>query len=144
MYLTRSPQLVARFGVGHWTKRSCRSFSQTAISCKDNKNYPEDPAPLPTENPISRTLRLLKNDMGKVKNFLISPAKAPAKPDDQLDIRDFAQKQTETTEFQSHCDVLIIGGGGIGSSIAYWLKKRAFSGLNVVVLEKDPTVIITL
>lgn len=41
--------------------------------------------------------------------------------------------------FQSHCDVLIIGGGGIGSSIAHWLKKKAHDGLSVVVVEKDPT-----
>lgn len=122
----------------------CRALSVTPAAYQTkcpNKEYPEEPAPLETENPILRTFRLLKNDMVKVKNFVLpSGSKAPTKPDDQLDIRDFAIKQTETTEFQTHCDVLIIGGGGIGSSIAYWLKKRAFSGLNVVVLEKDPTV----
>lgn len=51
----------------------------------------------------------------------------------------FIQNREKTTLFQSHCDVLVIGGGGIGASIAYWLKKRAQDGLNVVVVEKDPT-----
>lgn len=36
-------------------------------------------------------------------------------------------------------DVIIIGGGIIGSSIAYWLKKRMFKDFHVVVVEQDPT-----
>lgn len=36
-------------------------------------------------------------------------------------------------------DIVIIGGGVIGSSIAYWLKKRLFKDFHVVVVEKDPT-----
>lgn len=38
-------------------------------------------------------------------------------------------------------DVLIIGGGAIGSAIAYWLKKMMYrKEFNVGVIEKDPTV----
>ncbi|XP_015175580.1 PREDICTED: FAD-dependent oxidoreductase domain-containing protein 1 isoform X1 [Polistes dominula] len=36
-------------------------------------------------------------------------------------------------------DVTIIGGGVIGSSIAYWLKKRFPKDFHVVVIEQDPT-----
>lgn len=71
---------------------------------------------------------------------MLPSKKEIVKPDSELDIRDFVASENKKTEFQSHCDVLIIGGGGVGASIAYWLKKRAFSGLNVVVLEKDCTV----
>ncbi|KPJ11772.1 hypothetical protein RR48_08078 [Papilio machaon] len=39
--------------------------------------------------------------------------------------------------YPEHADVVIIGGGFIGSSVGYWLKTRAGSGLSVVVLEKD-------
>lgn len=90
------------------------------------------------ENPLDRTFRLLGNDMKKVKNFF------------RPQIIDSSVKQDqgvsgETTKsgddgFQTHCDVLVIGGGGVGSSIAYWLKQRARNGLNVVVVEKDSTV----
>lgn len=38
------------------------------------------------------------------------------------------------------CDVIIIGGGVMGSSIAYWLRSRVFSEhFKVVVIERDPT-----
>ncbi|XP_017757907.1 PREDICTED: FAD-dependent oxidoreductase domain-containing protein 1 [Eufriesea mexicana] len=38
-----------------------------------------------------------------------------------------------------YCDVVIIGGGVIGSSIAYWLRKRVYSDdFRVIVVEKDP------
>ncbi|XP_055909172.1 FAD-dependent oxidoreductase domain-containing protein 1 [Eupeodes corollae] len=52
----------------------------------------------------------------------------------------FLSKLTKpSSELQKKCDVLIIGGGGFGSSSAYWLKKRAGDSLNVVVIEKDCT-----
>ncbi|CAH2243105.1 FAD-dependent oxidoreductase domain-containing protein 1-like [Pararge aegeria] len=40
--------------------------------------------------------------------------------------------------YPEHADVVIIGGGFIGASAAFWLKTRAGEGLSVVVLEKDP------
>lgn len=42
--------------------------------------------------------------------------------------------------FPEHADVVVVGGGFIGASTAYWLKNRAGDGLSVVVLDKDPTV----
>jgi len=39
-----------------------------------------------------------------------------------------------------HVDVLIVGGGIMGSSAAYWIKKEAGKRLNVCVVEKDMTV----
>jgi len=48
-------------------------------------------------------------------------------------------KTQERIHFPHHCDVVIIGGGIMGCSIAYWLKKRTPTGLNIVVVERDPT-----
>lgn len=42
--------------------------------------------------------------------------------------------------YPEHTDVVVVGGGFIGLSVAYWLKIRAGDGLSIVVLEKDPAV----
>lgn len=74
------------------------------------------------EHPISRTFRILKDDVKYV----------------------FSNQSKESymeNLFPSHVDILIIGGGAIGSSIAYWIKEKTGpKGLNMVVVEKDGTV----
>ncbi|XP_071529920.1 FAD-dependent oxidoreductase domain-containing protein 1-like [Panulirus ornatus] len=37
------------------------------------------------------------------------------------------------------CDVLVVGGGAVGSSVAYHLKERAREDLSVIVVEQDST-----
>ncbi|XP_046398914.1 FAD-dependent oxidoreductase domain-containing protein 1-like [Ischnura elegans] len=83
--------------------------------------------PPPDENPISRTLRILKGDMMTLKKRIIP---TPAQYVDDVVMKGVVPQ---------HCDIVIIGGGVIGSSIAYWLKRKALRGLNIVVLEKEPT-----
>ena len=71
------------------------------------------------EHPFKRTARILKHDLNSL----------------------WVNNQPPLQEFSSHCDICIIGGGIIGSSIAYWLKQRIpRKALSVVVIEKDPTV----
>ncbi|XP_037032382.1 FAD-dependent oxidoreductase domain-containing protein 1-like [Bradysia coprophila] len=103
----------------------CDGKTKNEADAKDDPNHP-----------VTRTGRLLKRDLTNVKNFLFRERKVIGTS--EQDIRDIRTRANDS-EFQTHCDILIIGGGGVGASIAYWLKKRARHGLNVVVLEKDPT-----
>lgn len=76
-------------------------------------------------------LKGLKLDWTSLKTALSS--------DTQLANLEDLWKRTDRVPHQ--CDVLVIGGGAIGSSIAYWLKKMVYrEEFNVGVIEKDPTV----
>lgn len=78
------------------------------------------------ENPFWRTFKILRDDLKVAKSMFLNE-----KCDDLLDDRLFPR----------HVDALIIGGGAMGSSVAYWLKERTLRGrLNVAVIEKDPSV----
>lgn len=41
-----------------------------------------------------------------------------------------------------HSDVVIVGGGVMGLSVAYWLKKleRQRGAIKILIVERDPTV----
>lgn len=130
-------------------------FIQSYRCLCDKKDKPITPPPAATNlssvrptydspkpiHPFTRTLNMLKNDMKTAKNFILPKKKKIIQHTNVDD--DFSHKNInveQTGEFQTHCDVLIIGGGGVGSSIAFWLKKRGMHGINVVVAEKDCTV----
>lgn len=75
------------------------------------------------ENPIIRTFRILGNDV--LKTFKSKPTNV---------------KGGLMEGIPSHTDVVIIGGGAIGSSIAYWLKEKTHEdAFSIVVIEKDFT-----
>ncbi|EDW37252.1 GL25633 [Drosophila persimilis] len=117
------------------------SAGATGNGANSGGNTPDD-----DKHPIRRTLRLLGNDMRKVKEFFVPKDPNPEESRERALTQTKFKFEGETggnssrpDEFQTHCDVLIIGGGGIGSSIAYFLKEKARDGLNVVVVEKDDT-----
>lgn len=90
-------------------------------------NFYSSKPPDDGDNPIKRAFRVLKGDLKYTLDLV----------DGNLREEDLGRRNL----IPNHCDILIVGGGVIGSSIAYWLKKRALNGLSVVVLEKDPSVI---
>jgi len=99
-------------------------------------SYPSYEPPKP-EHPFKRTFRVLGNDMKTAKNKVQSfIAKVQG-------IREAANQAAKSPYrdgiFPEHNDIVIIGGGAIGSSIAYWLKQRAPNALTITVIEKDPS-----
>lgn len=49
------------------------------------------------------------------------------------------RKRIEEDIFPHYVDVVIIGGGIMGSSVAYWMKHKAQEGLRILVVERDQT-----
>jgi FAD dependent oxidoreductase len=84
---------------------------------------------------MKRTGRILKNDIIRLKDNvaeLVGFQNGP-RPHNIDDVGEFYS-------WQSHSDVLIIGGGVVGSSIAFFLEESFPGAMNITVLEKDPTV----
>ncbi|KYN17919.1 FAD-dependent oxidoreductase domain-containing protein 1 [Trachymyrmex cornetzi] len=80
--------------------------------------------------PQDRFLKNVKRDWKLLKRLLSSDRQ----------YSDFDKLWGRPQVIPSTCDVLIIGGGAIGSSIAYWLKQKVYrEEFSVVVVEKDPT-----
>ncbi|XP_012149508.1 FAD-dependent oxidoreductase domain-containing protein 1 isoform X4 [Megachile rotundata] len=83
------------------------------------------------QDKTSLTLKDLKNNVVSIKEALL-----PKMKDDDEDLIRWMGRPPIIPQ---QCDVVIIGGGAMGSSIAYWLKKRVFKDLKVIVIERDPT-----
>lgn len=111
-----------------WSRASARQCaSHRATSCHSHVRHMSNTGDgdklkgPPLENPISRTVGIIKKDV----EAMFSPSKGGV--------------DRNMPSISTHCDVLVVGGGVIGSSIAYWLKQRTPKAINVVVVERDPT-----
>lgn len=76
------------------------------------------------ENPIERCKRFIKRDLNDLWKLANDP---------------FNQYE-DNKIFPKTVDILIVGGGVIGSSIAYWLQNKCRDGISIAVVEKDLSV----
>ena len=125
------------------------------VDVLDEKKYQHlmsdkrDLKPPPPENPIDRTFRVLKRDVDQMKRNVKEFFDHGPKTNHQmfkhvLHEGQMIQVPCDSAHpdyiFPEHVDILIVGGGGVGASIAYNLKERARDGLRIAVLEKDRSV----
>ncbi|PSN57396.1 hypothetical protein C0J52_02879 [Blattella germanica] len=92
------------------------------------------------EHPFERTFRILGNDMKTLKNNVETFVRRVRNTREAAEKASKAAYRYRHEVFPEHCDIAIIGGGAMGSSIAYWLKQRAPNALSVTVIERDPLV----
>ena len=58
---------------------------------------------------------------------------------DQLKPTEKRETKYHIEGYTAHYDIIIIGGGVMGCSIAYWLANRVKNGFRILVVERDPT-----
>ena len=59
---------------------------------------------------------------------------------DQMRPKKYHKTKFNRKDVAAFYDVVIIGGGVMGLSAAYFMAQRVFDSLNILVIEKDPTV----
>lgn len=113
-----------------------RCFATSSIRAKGKDDKPKKPEQEPereryvpsdpeTADPIQCAIKVLKWDALELWDVLRGKR------------QNFAHQEAQV--FPQFCDILIIGGGIMGSCIAYYLKQRLPKALTIVVVEKDPS-----
>ncbi|XP_011506222.1 PREDICTED: FAD-dependent oxidoreductase domain-containing protein 1-like [Ceratosolen solmsi marchali] len=117
--------------------RLCHLYSTKAT--KDSKDVSEiKDMKAPHPDPMTKIRQCLQRDAALIKNNLTFWKDKP-NPALDKDGRVINWDNPNAPIFPNYCDILIIGGGAIGSSIAYWCKRLGKASLRVAVVEKDPT-----
>ncbi|OXU17326.1 hypothetical protein TSAR_006171 [Trichomalopsis sarcophagae] len=113
------------------------SFFSTKSSKGNDVNLGEN-IDLGIEHPMHKVWRCIKRDVAMMKKNVKfwKDEKNPAIDEKTNRVIDWDDPNAPI--FPNHCDIVIIGGGAIGSATAYWCKKIFRGSLRVVVIEKDP------
>ena len=88
-----------------------------------------------------------ENPQGLVKQNYVKPIEStyvcnrPLQPLDRAFDQFRLKKKTKFWKegFNAYYDVVIIGGGVMGCSVAYWMAQRIYKGMKIAVIERDPT-----
>ncbi|XP_023246545.1 FAD-dependent oxidoreductase domain-containing protein 1 [Copidosoma floridanum] len=112
------------------------NFYSTKESDKNN-DYVAKNIDLGNPDALDRMKRCLVRDMAELKRNLMfwKDFKNPAICEKTGRVIDWDDPHAPI--FPNHCDIVIIGGGAIGSSVAYFTKLLGNKSLRVVVVEKD-------
>lgn len=96
--------------------------------------------PNPRDDPVAQIKRCITRDVAELKRKIMfwKEFDNPAICKETGTVKNWDDPNAPI--FPNHCDILVIGGGAIGSSVAYFTKLLGRGTLRVVVVEKDPTV----
>ncbi|XP_070156253.1 FAD-dependent oxidoreductase domain-containing protein 1 [Polyergus mexicanus] len=121
----RHTDLLKQCSAIQFINSSRKKSSEIKDDDQDRKKYREF---VDTTTQGQKALKTLQRDWKALKNYLSNRK-----------FLDFESLWTGREIIPDQCDILIIGGGAIGSAIAYWLKETVHKEeFHVVVVEKDP------
>lgn len=96
------------------------NYSVSAEDIEKIKKFKENQSKKAAESGASKTYHMFKNELSRFSKgqFTLPPDKVP-----------------------KYSEYVVIGGGIIGSAIAYSMKQRAPDSFDLMVIERDPKVI---
>ena len=121
-------------------------ISRPPQSLSSPSKYNSDLETKPTKG-INQITADYKNPQNIIKSSYVKPlessyiANRPLEPMNRALDHFRWKKKTKflKPDFDAFYDIVIIGGGVMGCSVAYWLAQRIYKGHKIAVIERDPT-----
>ena len=117
----------------HKTREELAKRPYTSTITSHYKN-PQNLVKIPYVKPFESTYEACRPYGGRGSNARIL---------DQLKPRHKQKTKYYIEGLDAYYDIIVIGGGAIGCSIAFWLAQRINEGFKILVVERDPQVCIS-